>query len=168
MVEFDYGPYGRPEERGMAQDAVPSDVHHTELIVDRLRATRPWVLLMSITGFIGGAFMVLVAGILVFGVAVSPGASEGPQVMAIVFGGAFYGFLGAFCFFYAALLIRYFNAIGRVLVTGTTTEVEAAFGAQRTYWKAMGIATIASIVMTILLIGGMVVFSIVIATGTNI
>jgi hypothetical protein len=165
MVELDYGPYGRPGDRGAGASDMMPDAHHTDAVVRRLRETRPWVLVLAVLGFLGGGFLLLAAVLVVVGLAAAAGSVEGAQIAAVVFGGAFYGLLGAFCLFYAALLLRYFRAIGSFLVTETTAELEGAVDAQRVFWKATGIATIASVALAILLTIGMLVFSVAAASG---
>ncbi len=129
----------------------------TDSIVASLRKTRPWVLLLSILGFIGTAFMVIAAIPMLLGGGMM-GSMQGVEGMegAEMFGGGmmigmgvFY-LIGAVIYFMASLyLLRYAGSIKRAVVGMQVSDLEAALGQQASFWKLMGILTLISIVMVI-------------------
>lgn len=120
-------------------------VHHTPLMLEHLRTTRPWVLFLSILGFIGGGIMVLFALILLLTGVI---AHDGSNVALSIIGSAFYGLTGVFYGFFAYLLFRYSSSIGQASVTDQAEDLELAVEQQRVFWKATGIATIATLVLS--------------------
>jgi len=103
-----------------------------------LKQTRPWVLLLSILGFVfsglmllGGLAMLLVS---IFG---------GEWIM--VAGAALYVVLGSTYFFGAWIMFRYGQRIGSFLATGGLGDFEQALLAQKSIWKFFGIITLAVI-----------------------
>lgn len=143
--------------------------HHTVLMVDHLRKTRPWVLFLTVLGFLGAGVMIIFAVVMALLPALSSTTQDAPGALAAVFMGVFfYGGIGAFFLFFSVLLFRYARAIGRLIVGNRTEDMEHTIDAQRGLFKATGIATIAIFGLFILSIVGMVIFSMVLVTGQTL
>lgn len=122
----------------------------TDSIVNSLRKTRPWVMLMAVLGMIGAVFMV-VAAIPMF----LMGAGTMPELAGAGLGGMGIGMgiiylVLAVIYFMASLyLLRYASAIKRAVSSLATADLEAALGQQASFWKLVGILTVISIVLMI-------------------
>jgi hypothetical protein len=122
----------------------------SELAVDLLRQTRPWVMFLSILFFIASAFMVI-AGLFMVGAGALSG-SEGAVPAAVI--GAIYIPFGGLYVYPAIKMWSYGSAIGRLLTSRATVDLEAALLQQKSLWKFSGIA---SIVMIALYVVGIIV-----------
>ena len=127
-------------------------------ILDSLKQTRPWVLMMGVICFIfaalcvgGGAIFVLLG---VIGKAGMPnGASAVGLAMVYVLMGVFYLFPGMY-------LMRYARRIRELLIDPTTVALEEALRAQKSFWKFLGISVLAMIGLYVLLIAGAILLGI--------
>jgi hypothetical protein len=143
----------------------PDGKAHTELMLTHLQGTKPWVLFLSILGFIGAGLMGLFALIaLIAGIAAGSGDGGAGETAAVIGIAVFYLLLGVLHAFFAYLLIRYSTAIGHALSSDRTEDVEEALLRQKTVWKTVGIATIVLIGISFLGI----VAGIIIAVATNL
>jgi hypothetical protein len=139
-----YAPPGAPAgPPQMAYGAAPSG-GVTELAVELLRQTRPWVILMGVLLFIGSAFMLLAGvGMAIMG-AVAASASKNPFAAMI-------GFIYiplAFLYIYPGLkLVKYGAAIGRLVQSRGAADLEDALLQQKSLWKFSGISAIVMIVL---------------------
>lgn len=130
----------------------------TELAVDLLRQTRPWVMFLSILFFIGSAFMLL-AGILMIGIG-AMASSAGPMGgMQSALGVVYLPMAGLYI--YPALKMwMYGSAIGRLMQSRSTADLEGALLQQKSLWKFSGIAAIVVIVLYILFFIGAMAFGV--------
>jgi hypothetical protein len=135
----------------------------TEAMLRGLKGTSPWTTLLAILGFIAGGFMLLsgfssaVAIPFIATTAHSEAASFTTAIMAYtavfyIVGGAAYGSCSYF-------LARYSQAIGRVGRTQSLEDFESALGVQFRFWKTVGIATIALVVVVVLFMIGIIALS---------
>lgn len=137
-------PSGKKKGEGLA----------TELMVEHLRATSPWVLFLSILGFIIAGFSVLgglgtmVMVPLAMTVDNQDGAAAGIGI--IVVSGVFYLVLGVAYGIGAFFLVKYMQSIGAVVRYGAASDVEDALAAQQRFWKTAGIITIGLIAASML------------------
>ena len=138
----------------------------SEATVQTLIKTRPWVLLMGIVVLLGCALMVVMALFMML----AGGLAGLNQVQGM---GAFGGMmLGGFYMVLAAVylvpgihLIRYSGAI-KVLKTNPTHEgVEKALKAQLSFWRFVGIVTVAFIALYGVIIVGAIVVAIATTAG---
>jgi hypothetical protein len=122
-----------------AESNMPALGSITPLMIAHLRATKPWVRLVSIMGFIGSAFIILAAmGMLVFGVLSSEfGAAAGLGLAAV------YLLMGCLYFFPALFLFRYASAIHSLVNGGDSKSMELALLSQMNFWRLLGIMTLA-------------------------
>jgi hypothetical protein len=135
-----------------AAPAAPGAV--SEVAVELLRQTRPWVMFLSILSFIGCAFMLL-AGLAMVGVGLmASGAEKGMQALI----GAIYLPMAALYVYPGIKMWTYGSAIGRLLTSRATVDLEDALRQQKSFWKFGGIAAIVVIGLYIVIfIGALVV-----------
>lgn len=119
----------------------------TPAMVEHLARTKPWVRLMSIMGFLGTAFLVIGAiGLMVVG-----SASPALGGRGALLGGVY--FVLALVYVYpSVLLFRYASAVSRLMDTRNLGHMEAALSLQRSFWRLLGILTLALIVVYIVAI----------------
>lgn len=127
----------------------------TDSIVASLRKTRPWVLLLSILGFISAAFMII-AAIPMFIGAGSMSGLEGMEGAEMLGGGAFmigmavmYIVLGIIYFLASLYLLRYAGSIKRAVTGLSQSDLELALAQQASFWKLIGILSLISILVVI-------------------
>jgi hypothetical protein len=120
----------------------------SDLSVDLLQKTRPWVMLLSILCFLASGFM-MVAGVAMAG-------------MTLVTAGGGFGWLGLVYVPFAGLYVypaikmwTYSSAIGHLVASRSTADLESALAQQKSFWKFCGIAAIITIVLYIVFFIGM-------------
>lgn len=109
-----------------------------------LERTRPWVLFMSILGFVSVGFMIL-GGI---GVAVAGIAAQRPEfaILAVL-----YPLLGLIYIFPSLYLYRYSARIRGLATNAQVQQLDSALDAQRSFWKFVGIVTVVGLAVTVLI-----------------
>jgi hypothetical protein len=145
-------PYSPPAAYAPAYRANPSGDAGTirevgERAVQLLRQTRPWVMFLSVLLFLGTAFMLL-AGI---GLVVSGLAMGGPTFSNII--GLAYIPVALVYLYPAIKMWTYGSAISRLVISGATTDLEAALAQQKHLWKFLGIAAIVMMVIYLVAFG---------------
>jgi hypothetical protein len=126
----------------------------TDLTIEHLRRTRPWVILISVVTFLASGLMLM--GGLAVGARGALGAS-GSKFPAWV--GLVYLPFGLVYVFPAVKLWTYANAIGRLLVSRGTGDLESALDQQRSFWKFCGIAFIVVVALYAAVFVGAMVFA---------
>jgi hypothetical protein len=118
----------------------------TGAMVDSLRSTKTWTMLLAILGFISIAFMLLGSLGIMFGGALIAGKAGFPTTaMGIMY------LILAFVYFIPALfLFRYSSSISRFLSTGLEADLESAMSSQKSFWKFVGILSLIGVVLSIL------------------
>lgn len=118
----------------------------SEQSVEMLRQTRPWVILIGVLCFVGCALMLLegLAGLAMGAMASAAAKSPVPMLIGVV-----YIPMGALYIYPGIKLTKYAGAIGRLLQTRASAELDAALEQQKSFWKFSGIAAIIMIVFTI-------------------
>lgn len=103
-------------------------------ILEALRQTRPWLIVIAIVCFVIAGFAILggIAG------AIAMQAFQGGSIFGV---GAvvFYILFGAMCIVPGLHLLRYAGRIKSLLVAPTTAGLEEALIAQKSFWKFAGI-----------------------------
>lgn len=133
--------------------ALAGGVISTEMI-EALRGTKSWVMLIGILLFIAAAFSVLAGlGIGFSGMITGRMQANSPPAAFFLGMGAVYVFMALIDIFLGLYLVRYSSAIGRLVQSGAAAEMEAALEAQRKFWKLAGIV---ALVMLVLMIVGVV------------
>ena len=125
-------------------------------IVDQLKRTRPWVFLISIVGFIFTALMAIgTVGIffgggaaMMSGGAMPPGMGGSGLIMGM---GAMYLVMTILYFVISFYLLKYAGAIKKFIASGTSQDMEHALKHQASFWKLVGILTLVTIVLMIVM-----------------
>jgi hypothetical protein len=143
-----YAPPGAAAGPPQAPYAGATSAGISELALELLRQTRPWVIFMGILMFIGSALMLLLGvGMAIMG-AVAASATKNPSTALI---GFVYIPLGLVYIYPGLKLVKYGSAIGRLMETRASTDLEDALLQQKSLWKFSGISAIVMIVLYILL-----------------
>jgi hypothetical protein len=114
-----------------------------DIIVEKLRGTRPWVIFLAIVGFLGAGFLGLV-GMLMLGMG-SLGTGASAKIPAAL--GLVYIVPAIVMVFPSVGLLRYGSAIGRLVRDPRMERLIVALDLQRSFWKLVGILTAAMIVI---------------------
>jgi uncharacterized membrane protein YbhN (UPF0104 family) len=143
-----YAPPGAAAGPPMAPYASSSQASVSELALEMLRQTRPWVLFLGILSFVASALMLLVGvGVAIMGL-VAASATKSPAAALL---GFVYIPLGLVYIYPGLKLVKYGSAIGRLLETRAGSDLEDALLQQKSMWKFSGISAIVIIVLYILL-----------------
>lgn len=121
----------------------------TEEMVNALRGTKGWVLLIGILIFIGAAFMVLAGIGMIAGGAAIGGAAPGMPSGMFAGMGIAYLLIALLYIFPALYLIKYSSAIGRLVSGGQEADMEAALHQQRKFWKFVGVLALIGTVLSV-------------------
>ncbi len=135
-----YNPYQPPETDvpAVAPDAYRDPAAVPDHIVEQLRGTRPWVFFLAVVGFLGGGLMIL-AGLAMLVM------SSTMKLPAWV--GLLYLVLSVVCILPSAYMVNFGSSIGRLLRDPRMERLGSALGAQRSYWKTVGIMCAVLIVL---------------------
>lgn len=158
-------PYSSPTS-GSTPSLPPGGV--TPGVIQALAATKPWVRLCSVIGFIMTGFIVLAAlAMFLFGGAMA----FGPAADAMPFAG-FPAILGviylasAFFYFFPSLkLWKYGSHILDLMGSQSVHDLEAALESQRSFWKFVGILILVAIGLYALTI--VIMIGVGVATGMS-
>ncbi len=134
----------------MDENTLAGSVIVTGSMIESMRSTKPWTMLISILGFVMVGFMVLFgAGFTFFAGMFMPQQQSAPASIM----GVLYILLSAVYFVPALYLYRYSSAIARFLANNGANDLESALAHQKSFWKFSGIMTLISIVVGVLAIG---------------
>jgi hypothetical protein len=112
----------------------------TQIMFDAMRGTKPWVLMIGIVLLIGAGFLIIGA-LGVFVSATIGMAAAGPQAGVLLGVGLAYALMSVIYITLAVYLLKYSNAIGRLLQHAKVSDLEEALQSQRKFWKLAGILT---------------------------
>ena len=126
----------------------PAPAAPATMIAD-LQGTRPWVMLVVVTGYMASALFVLVALLMFLYPGLIPKEQRVPGEQVIY--PVMYLFLAAIYLTLTFLLHRYARAIRRVTADRDLASVEQAIAAQRAYWRVFGIMVLVSLCLVGLL-----------------
>ena len=121
----------------------------TSSMIESLRATKPWALLLAILGFISIGFMVLSSLPMFIGSCFMPSHQPG-MPFPLFFLALVYLLMGLVYFFPSYFLLKYATSIGRFLGGGGQLSMEQALAYQKSFWKFVGILGLISIGFAIL------------------
>jgi membrane protein YqaA with SNARE-associated domain len=147
------GPYDAPALAAYSAGPQDRGAQVSDLAVEALRQTRPWVVFLSVMSFIGCGFMLLAGvGMMVVG-AFTPSSSPVPTaVLGLIY------IPMAFLYIYPALKLWAFGgAITRLTASRSSADLEAALSQQKSFWKFLGIVTIVLMALYGVAIVGMMV-----------
>ena len=124
-----------------------NDAGITDEMIDAMRGTKPWVLLIGIVLIISAAFMLIgTIGIMIASTVGMAAAEAGPLIGVAVM----YGVMGIIYVMMGVYLFKYSSAIGRLLQSVSVIDMEEALQSQRKFWKIAGIITAVMLVLMVL------------------
>lgn len=123
-------------------------------MMEAMRGTKPWTMLIGVVLIILSVFMFLgtigmvIASLGAAALGNNPAMSGFPIFLVAIF----YG-IGAIVYLVLGIyLIKYSRAIGRLVLTNSISDMEEALWSQRKFWKLSGILTLIGIIFAILAI----------------
>ena len=134
--------------------------------VEMLRQTKPLVTLLSIMAFIGSGLMLLGGGAMLLMGAIAGGRSTAAAMPSAALG-AIYIPLAVLYVYPALKLWGFSSAIGRLVGTRSSMDLEMALSQQKSFWKFAGITTIVMIVLYALVIVGVIIVGVAATTGAG-
>jgi len=150
--------YGAPAVQGGVSD----------LAVESLRQTRPWVRVIAILMVVGAGFMLLAGVAMVMAGAFlpeGPGASKSPFPMALL--GFVYLPLSALYLYPAFKLFKYSGSISRLLESRASADLEVALGHQKSFWKFSGIAALVMLAVYAVGFVGAIAYGVISSLGSH-
>lgn len=131
-------------------DALPGDGGGiTNAMLEALRKTKGWVLLVGIMLFVAAAFTVLAAVVMVFAGDMFGGAKGVPKGMAIGVG-AFYLVIAIVYGVLGLHLVKYSGAISRLIGNASSESMEIALQHQQKFWRLAGFLTMLFLIFAVL------------------
>ncbi len=115
-----------------------ANVPVTPLMVDHLRATKPWVRLISVVMFIFAGLIFLGGFLMLF--MPSPAGMRGFGFGPVI--GIIYFLMGGLYLFPAYFLHQYASSIQDLLQGGGDSAMENVLGSQKSFWRFSGILTL--------------------------
>jgi len=122
----------------------------TPTITRALAENRPWVMFLSILGFLTGGVVSLMG--MFMGLAA---VMSGEFIVSIA--AAFYVFIAFLYVMASYYLFTYSSKISAFMRGKSTADLENALVAQKSFWKLVGIVTAVCVVLNLLMIVGMMV-----------
>jgi hypothetical protein len=126
-----YNPYEAPQNQPYSPPTQGAEGQITPMMLQHLQDTRPWVLFLSIVGFIAIGLMVV-----------------GSLYVMTALGRMIPGWMGVIYLGVAAIyvvptltLFRYASAISYIFQGGGTHALEEALRLQRSFWRFVGMLT---------------------------
>jgi len=135
-----------------------NNLHLNEQAVDALRESAKWSMFLSILGFVGIGFMVILAVFMGFAMSMIPNSSDlGPFGAMKGFLSLMYLILAAIYFFPILYLYRYSSQMKRGLQMADSETVSNALVNLKSHHKFLGITAIVMISLYIIIIIGAIV-----------
>jgi hypothetical protein len=144
------------------QQVVSSVVTVTDKMTDSMRSTKLWTKFLSIMGFIGTGFTMLVGIFIMFAGNLFPKA--GDTGMTVVMG-IFYMLFSVLYLIPSLYLFKYSSALNRFLGSKMESEMEAAFSYQKSFWKFMGILCLIGMILALIGIIAAILIPIMVGMG---
>ena len=146
------------------QNELPLDFHNastsfniTQPMLLSLRQTKPWVMLVSVIGFIyiGISVFFSVVAMFIFSQFNDTGSFVSSSMLVVM-----NILMGILYFFSSLFLFKFASSIGRLLDGGGATEMEEALSNQKSFWKFVGILVIIAIILGVLGVVAAIIISI--------
>jgi len=122
----------------------------TTFMVEAMRRTKPWVLLIGIVLIISAAFMIL-ATFGIFAASTMSLGNEGPGAGTMLGIGGMYAIMSVIYLMLGIYLFKFSSAIGRLLLISSVVNMEDTLDAQRKFWKFAGLLT--AVMLVVMVIG---------------
>jgi hypothetical protein len=129
-------PYASPQSSAGATERPSGPWTELRGIEAALAGTRPWVIFLSVLGFIGSGFLVLGT----VGVSITALTMRGNPGMLVV--AVLYLLMAAFGMGASYYLFTYGRRIGDYLSGGDLRDLEEALFTQKSFWKLWGIGAV--------------------------
>lgn len=129
-------------------------------MIEAMRGTKPWVLLIGIVLIVSSSFMILGSIGVFIASTIHLGAKNSPPGM-LAGVGVMYAVLSVIYIFMAVYLLKYNSAIGRLLGSAAVVDMEDALVAQRKFWRLAGIITAVMLVLMVIGVLAAIIISIV-------
>jgi hypothetical protein len=123
-------PYASPSSNLQGRDSYGGSAGVSQRVAEIMRATKPWVQIVSITGWV--QIGITIVQLIMLG---DPKAA-GQSVIQLAIMASL-----------AAKLWQYGSCIGRMLESGRAMDLQAALAEHRKYWKTIGILAILFLVL---------------------
>jgi hypothetical protein len=138
-----YNPYQAPQtNQGDAGSGFGPNDSAQMAILEALKRTRPWVMFLSILGFLGAAGMVFFGLFFMVAGSAMNSLMKGPLNAIGPFVGFIYIVLGGLYVIPSMLLWRYASSISQFSISGGSMDALAgAVKAQASFWRYVGIMT---------------------------
>ena len=146
MSEFTMG-QDAPKPPEAKDGSVDKNKATLNYIMNSLRATKPWTRLLSILGFIGTGFTILIGLGIMVGRNFIPISPKAPP---LAFLGIFYILTSVLYLVPSIWLSRYSSAIDSFLKGGDSVQLGNAMAYQKSFWKFVGILVLVSVAIAIL------------------
>ncbi len=141
-------PYQAPREPRVATAGMPdAGQWTTPTVIELLSQTRPWVLFLSILGFISSGL--LAVGGLLGGLAMVAMGGRGAEAVILIV----YPLMGVIYFFPSLYLFRFAQAIRDLRDGRDVVHLENALSAQKSFWRFIGILAALVITLYIVILG---------------
>lgn len=135
-----YNPYEAPHANESPAAGPNADAQ--AMILEAMKRTRPWVLFLSILGFLGSGVMFLLGLFMLVAGSAMTALAKGPMDKFTPLLGLVYIGFGAFQIAPSLLLFRYGSAIGDHSASGgAMPTLVTAVERQASFWRFAGIAT---------------------------
>ena len=122
----------------------------TTLMIEALRGTKPWVLLIGIVLVITAVFMIL-GTFGIFAASTMKLGPEGPGAGAMLGIGGMYAIMSVIYLMLGIYLFKFSSAIGRLVESSSVENMEETLESQRKFWKFAGILT--AIMLVLMIVG---------------
>ncbi len=158
--------YGAPAAPGAPAPFRSNDAEVSGAAVEAVRQTKPWVTLLGVLGFIlSGLFLAGALLMIVFGLFSAVGGAGASAAMSGLAVGAVYVPLALVYLYPALKLWKYSRAIGRLVTSYASSDLEDALREQKSFWKFVGVTSIVGIALYAVIF--VVLISVVVAKGAH-
>ncbi len=137
-----------PPQSHVADVISTDDERVTSSMVEALRRTKPWVLLIGIVLLISAAFMIF-GTFGIFAASTMSMGTEGPGAATMIGIGVMYAVMSAMYLMLGIYLFKFSSAIGRLVDSASVVNMESALDSQRKFWKLAGILTAIAVVLMV-------------------
>ena len=147
----DANPYASPTtlpESDLGEPAPDEAQNLTPGIRQAMSQTRPWVLFLSVLGFVAGALMAFAFLGMTVGAVLT-------QELFMVVPAVMYGLTAGFYLVSAYYLLLYGVRIGTFRMTHRVADLEAALLAQRSFWRLVGVLAAIGLALFVLGFAGL-------------
>lgn len=148
----------RPPQADLTRPPATAAAGITPRMIELLSKTRPWVLFIAILGLIATGLLV-VAGLGMAAMMAVTGGSAQAAGMGIGMG-LLYLLFAVIYFFPCWFLLKYAGAIRKLVDGGGGPAMEEALDRQYAFWRLVGILTVVTMVIYVIILIGAVVMGV--------